>query len=373
MKRKVFALLMAAVLVFAMTACSGGGDATTAAAEGTQAAGDETATTAAGAEETEASGGETTGTIKVGMVTDVGGINDQSFNQSSWEGLQRAQDELGVEVTYLESHQDSDYATNIQTLIDDECDLIICVGYMLADAVNQAAQDNPDQLFAIIDDQTYSDLPNLACLMFEQEQASYLVGIVAAMMTETNTVGFVIGQSTGPMNEFGYGYVDGVLSTNPDATVLQYNANNFGDAGLGKTAAKDMATNGADVIYHAAGGTGAGVIEACQEDGIWAIGVDSDQNHLAPETVVTSAMKRVDNASYDITKAVLEGTYTPGVHIYSLEDGGVDIAPTTDLLPDDVLAAVEEAKQAIINGEIVVPATQEDFEAKYGPDVYQLD
>ena len=102
-------------------------------------------------------------------------------------------------------------------------------------------------------------------------------------------------------------------------------------------------------------------------------GVDSDQNHLAPETVVTSAMKRVDNASYDITKAVLEGTYTPGVHIYSLEDGGVDIAPTTDLLPDDVLAAVEEAKQAIINGEIVVPATQEDFEAKYGPDVYQLD
>ena len=366
MKRRLFALLMAAILVFSLAACSGGSDATEPA--GTEAAGGTEA-----AEGTEAAGGETTGTIKVGMVTDVGGINDQSFNQSSWEGLQRAQEELGIDPVYVESHQDSEYATNIESLIDADCDLIICVGYMLADATREAAEMYPDQKFAIIDDNSNADLPNVACLMFEQEQASYLVGIVAGMMTESNTVGFVLGQSTGPMNEFGYGYVDGVLSTNPDATVLQYNTNAFGDAGLGKTAAKDMITNGADVIYHAAGGTGAGVIEACAEDGVWAIGVDSDQNHLAPETVVTSAMKRVDNASYDIAKAVLEGTYTPGEHVYSLEDGGVDIAPTTTLLPDDVLAAVETAKQQIIDGEIVVPATQEEFEEKYGPDVYQLD
>ena len=192
------------------------------------------------------------------------------------------------------------------------------------------------------------------------------------MMTEKNNVGFVIGMNTGPMNQFGYGYCAGVLDANPEATIQQYNANNFGDAGVGKTAAKDMVTKGADVIFHAAGGTGSGVIDGCAEEGIWAIGVDTDQNSLAPDTVVTSAMKRVDNASYDIAKAVLEGTYTAGVHTYGLTDGGVDLAPTQTLLPADVLAAVEQAKQDIIDGKITVPDNQADFEAKYG-EVYELD
>lgn len=301
-----------------------------------------------------------TETVKIGMVTDVGGVNDQSFNQSSWEGLQTlAAEDSSFEVQYLESKTDADYSANIQTFIDEEYDLIICVGYMLADATREAAEANPDQLFAIIDDATI-DLDNVACLMFSQQEASYLVGVVAGMMTESNTVGYVQGMVSETMNLFGLGYISGVLSVNPDATVLQYNANNFADSAAGSAAATDMVTKGADVIYHAAGGTGAGVISACADNGIYAIGVDSDQSYLAPETVVTSAMKRVDIASQDISKAVKDGTFTGGVHTYDLANGGVDIAPTQDLLPAEVIEAVEAAKAGILSGEIVVPTTLDE-------------
>ena len=294
---------------------------------------------------------------KIGMVTDVGGVNDKSFNQTSWEGLQAlAAEDSSFEVNYLESKTDADYQTNINTFIDEDYDLIICVGYMLADATREAAQDNPDQLFAIIDDASI-DLPNVACLMFAQEQASYLVGLVAGSMTKSHTVGYVQGMVSDSMNLFGIGYITGVLETCPDAKVLQYNANNFGDIAGGTTAAKNMITNGADVIYHAAGGTGLGVINACDEEGIWAIGVDTDQAPLAPDHVLTSAMKRVDIASQDISKAVKDGNFTAGVHMYDLSNGGVDLAPTRDHIPADVLTVVENAKAAIIAGEKTVPTT----------------
>lgn len=311
-------------------------------------------------------------TIKVGMVTDVGGVNDGSFNQSSWEGLSRASEELGIEAKYLESSTDADYAANIETFIDDEYDLIICVGYMLADATRAAAEDYPEQKFAIIDDSSCSDLDNVTCLMFEQAQASYLVGYVAGLMTESNKVGFALGMSTEIMNQFGYGYCAGVLDANPDAQILQQNMNSFSDSAAGKTAATSMITDGADVIFHAAGATGLGVIEACKENGIWAIGVDSDQSVLAPETIITSAMKRVDNACYDAAKSCLEGTLESGIQTYDLSSAGVDIAPTTDNLPEDVIEAVEQVKEQIVSGEITVPNNQADFEAAYG-DVYELD
>lgn len=340
--KKMLALVLALVMVFTLVACGNGDDN----------ANDGNASNTDVPEVT---------TIKVGMVTDVGGVNDQSFNQSAWEGLQALEEENeAIEVDYLESSTDADYAGNIQTFIDEDYDLIICVGYMLASATREAAMANPDQKFAIIDDATNADLDNVACLMFSQEQASYLVGVVAGMMTESNTVGYVQGMVSDNMNLFGIGYIAGVKSVNPDATVLQYNANNFADAAAGSAAATDMITKGADVIYHAAGGTGAGVISACDENGIYAIGVDSDQSHLAPETVVTSAMKRVDIASQDISLAFLNGEFTGGVHTYNLENGGVDIAPTQDLLPQEVIDAVTAAKEAILAGEVVVPTTVEE-------------
>ena len=310
--------------------------------------------------------------FKIGMVTDVGGVNDGSFNQSAWEGLQRAAENFGCEVKYIESKGDADFVPNIESFLDEDYDLIICTGYVMADAVRDAAELNPDQKFAIVDDASNADLDNVTCMMFEQEQASYLVGLAAGYTTESNIVGFVTGAANETMNSFGYGYCAGVLDANPDATILQYNANNFGDASGGKTAVNTMVTKGADVVFHAAGGTGIGVIDGCKENKIWAIGVDSDQSPLAPETILTSALKRVDNACYDATKKTILGTLEGGVETYDLAAGGVDIAPTTDNLSKDVLEKIEKAKKDIIAGDLVVPKNQEEFEEKYG-DVYELD
>ena len=363
MKKRVLALLMVAVMAMGSLVACGSKD---------EAPNETPAASGAPEAENPETPAAPTGTVKIGMVTDVGGVNDGSFNQSSWEGLKRAQEELGIEAKYLESATDADYSPNIETFVDEGYDLIICVGYMLADATRKAAEAYPDQKFAIIDDATNADLPNVTCLMFEQAQASYLVGVVAAMTTKTNNVGFVLGMASETMNQFGYGYLAGVLDTNPDCKVQQINANSFGDTAMGKSNAVTMVTEGADVIFHAAGGTGIGVIEGCKESKIWAIGVDSDQSVLAPETILTSAMKRVDNACFDIAKECVEGSVAAGVKTYDLSSAGVDIAPTTDNLTDEVKSAVEDIKAKIISGEIVVPTTQADFEAKYG-DAYTLD
>ncbi|WP_081677422.1 BMP family lipoprotein [Butyrivibrio sp. WCD3002] len=394
--KKLLAMMLTASLTFSLVACGGSSSDNTAETAASEAASEvveeattEEATEEVAAEETTEETAEETeeaaeatddaaaldGTgYKIGLVTDVGGVNDQSFNQSAWEGLQQAQKEFGVEVSYLESSTDSDYASNIETFIDEDYNLIICVGYMLADATREAATANPDVKFAIIDDSSNADLDNVTCLTFKQEQASYLVGYVAGLTTKSNNVGFVLGMSSETMHLFGYGYAAGVLDANPDCTIQQMNANSFADSAIGKTDATQMITNGADVIFHAAGSTGLGVIEACQEagDGIYAIGVDSDQNYLAPDTVITSAMKRVDVSVYDSVKGLLEGTIKGGEVVYDLSVGGVDIAPTTTLLSDDVISKVEDVKAKIISGEIKVPSSQSEFEATYG-DVYELD
>lgn len=309
--------------------------------------------------------------IRVGMVTDTGGINDGSFNQTSWAGLERAETELGIEINYLESETDADYETNIETFLDEEFDLIIGVGYMLASAIREAAIDNPDRKFAIIDDSTNADLPNVACLMFRQEQAAYLVGYIAGLTTVSDNVGFVLGMSTGLMNRFGYGFAAGVTDANPTARIQMANANAFTDPSQGRSIATSMITNGADVLFHAAGGTGLGMIEACKEANIMAIGVDSDQSKLAPANIITSALKRVDTASYEVAKSVVENRYQGGIILYDLASEGVDYV-ASDLLSEDIKRTVEEVKAGILSGDIVVPDNQADFEAKYG-NIYTLD
>ena len=334
--KKIIAMILALVMCFSLVACGGG--------------------------DSQADDGATK--IKIGMVTDTGGVNDQSFNQSSWEGLQAlAAEDDSFEVHYLESKTDADYNTNIQNFVDEEYDLIIGVGYMLAGAVRDAAIANPEQKFAIIDDSSNSDLENVACLMFAQEQASYLVGIAAGMMTETNVIGYVQGMESDNMNLFGIGYIAGAQSVNADVTVLQYNANSFNDSAAGSAAVTNFVTQGADIVYHAAGGTGSGVISGCQENKIYAIGVDCDQSYVAPETVITSAMKRVDIAVQDISKAVKDDTYAAGVNVYDINNGGVDIAPTKTLLPAEVVEAVEAAKADLQSGAVVVPTTRAECPA----------
>ena len=356
MKRRIKALMMAAAMCMSLVACGSSNTNTT-----------ENNNTA----ESGSAAAKDTSDLKIGLVTDVGGVNDGSFNQTAWEGMERAAEELGVTVNYLESGTDADYAPNLETFADEEYDLIISIGYMLADATRTAAEQNPDIKFAIVDDATI-DLLNVTCLMFRAEQASYLAGYVAGKTTKTNNVGYVAGMANETMNQFGYGYCAGVLDANPDAKIQQFNANSFADAATGKTMANTAITNGADVIFHAAAATGLGVIEACHEAGVYAIGVDSDQSGISPDTVLTSAMKRVDNAVYDTIESLVNGTLESSVHTYDLAEGGVDIAPSQDLIADDVIEAVNEVKEKIISSEMEVPADKESFEAKYG-DVYELD
>ena len=375
MKKRIFAAFLALTMALSLAACGASGGEKKESAKATEQGSEKG--TEAGSEKAEESKAEKKDAssgkgLKVGIVTDVGGVNDGSFNQSAWEGLQRAQKELGIEAKYLESKTDADYKPNIETFVDEDYDLIICIGYALADALKAESASNPDVKFAIVDDASLADVSNVTSLMFEQAQVSYLAGYVAGKTSKSNTVGIVLGMATDLMNQFGYGYTAGVLDANASAKVLQANANSFADTATGKTAANNMVTNGADVIFQVAGGTGLGVIDACKEAKIWAIGVDSDQSSIAPETILTSAMKRVDNAVFDVTKELVEGKLEGGVKTYTLADEGVDLAPGTENINPEVVKEVEELKKKIVSGDLKVPNNKADFEAKYG-DVYELD
>lgn len=307
--------------------------------------------------------------ISVTMVTDTGGVSDQSFNQSAWEGLQRAEKELNVKASYKESTQDADYVPNLETVLDDGNDLIWGIGYKLEAAIFDAAESNPDQKYGIID-YSYEDdgketPENVMCVMFNDEHSSFLVGYIAAQMTETDKVGFVGGIEGPVIDRFDYGYQAGVEYANEESgknvEVLRQYAESFGDAAKGKAIALQMYQQGADIVFHAAGNVGTGVIEAAKEQEKYAIGVDRDQNELAPENVITSAIKRVDLGTYNGTKDVIDNKFKGGETVrYGLEDGAVDIAPTSDkLVPKEVLEKVEELKKKIISGEIKVPYNKE--------------
>jgi len=303
--------------------------------------------------------------LAIAMVTDIGGVNDQSFNQSAWEGLQRAEKELGIKASYKESKQDADYAPNMESLHDAKNDLIWGIGFLMGDAIAKAAKTYPNQKYAIIDS-SYGDKtpPNVVGVMFQAEQPSFLVGYIAGKMTKTKTVGFIGGIKFPLIEEFEYGYKAGVMMANKKIKILDQYAESFNDAAKGKAIALQMYQKGADIVYHAAGQVGDGVIEAAKETKKFAIGVDKDQNHLAPDNVITSAMKRVDTAIFDIAKKLKAGTWEGGKTVYySLGNGGVGIAPTSNKhVPADVLKEVEDLTKKIIAGEIVVPKTKAEFD-----------
>ncbi|MDR0377357.1 MAG: BMP family ABC transporter substrate-binding protein [Spirochaetaceae bacterium] len=313
--------------------------------------------------------------IQIGLVTDVGGVNDQSFNQSAWEGLQRFTQDTGLNVRYIESRDESNYAPNINTFVDEGYDLIWGVGFMLGDAMAQAGRDYPDNQFAIIDfayspDQVPNN--NVSGVVFAAEECSFLVGFIAGKVTETGKVGHVNGIASPTMESFAVGYYAGVLTANPDVQIMGQYSGSFGDPAAGKAIANQYFADGADVIYHAAGGTGAGVIEAAREQNKWAIGVDMDQNYIAPDNVLTSALKRVDNALYDVSDMMRQGTFKGGsTLLYNLKNNGVGYATTGNHIPQDVITEVEAIKARIVAGELTVPATAAEIEAQF-PGKYNL-
>ncbi len=314
---------------------------------------------------TEESNTKDDGVIKIGMITDTGGVNDESFNQSAWTGLQNAQKEIGedkLEVKYLESKQDADYVPNVETFVEEEMDLIIGVGYKLEPAIKEAAENYPDQKFAIID--SVVDAENVVSLLFEDHVSAYLTGIIAGKMTETNKVGFIGGVEGEVVERFNWGFRAGVEAVNPDAEYIAQYSNSFTDAALGKSIANQMHSNGVDVILTAAGGVGIGAIEAAKENNKKAIGVDQDQNALAPDNVITSAMKNIDVSVANLAKKLVDGEFQGGETIVNtLEMGGVGIAPTTDRnVNPEVLQVVNEYAEKIKKGEIKVPQNKEEYE-----------
>ena len=303
--------------------------------------------------------------LSIGVVTDVGGINDKSFNQSAWEGLKKAQD-LGVKPSYLETKNENDYVKNLESVSStgSKRDLIWGVGFIMADAVESEAKKHPGQKYAIIDNSYGNATPsNVVGVTFRENESSFLVGYIAGKMTKTNTVGFIGGVESELMHKFQYGYMAGVRYANPDCRVVSEYAGSFDDAAKGKEIAARMYGGGADIIFHAAGATGNGLIECAKEMGKYCIGVDSDQSFLAPKNVLTSAMKRVDNVVYDVARDLKKGKWNGGATIqYGLAEGGVDIAPTTNrLVPKNILNEVNGLKVKITSGGLKIPETEEEY------------
>lgn len=312
--------------------------------------------------------------LKVAMVTDTGGVDDKSFNQSAWEGLQAWGKENGLTkgsgFDYFQSTNESEYATNIDTAVSSGYEVVYGIGFALKDAISKAADDNDKIKFVIIDD-VIEGKNNVASVTFADNEAAYLAGIAAAMTTKTKTVGFVGGMEGTVITRFEKGFEAGVKSVDDSIKIKVDYAGSFGDAAKGKTIAAAQYAAGADVVYQVAGGTGAGVFNEArtinekrnEADKVWVIGVDRDQNEEGKYTskdgkssnfVLASTLKGVGKAVQLINKKVADKKFPAGkTTVYGLKEGGVDIATTN--LSKDVIKAIEEAKEKIKSGDVKVP------------------
>ncbi len=303
----------------------------------------------------------------MGLVFDVGGRGDKSFNDAAYAGLERAQKELGIEFTTLETGEGADREAALRQLAAGGSQLVFGVGFLFSDDIRRLAEEFPDVKFACVD-YTVQDgevlPPNLVALKFREEQGSYLVGALAALLSRTHTVGFVGGMEIPLIKKFEAGYRAGVEKAAPGTKVLVKYAGTTGTAFKDPTKGKELALSeyhqGADIIFHAAGSTGLGVFEAARELNRLAIGVDADQWDEAPGVVVTSMVKRVDNAVFDTIKQVQEGHWSGGVHVFGLAEHGVGWvydARNRHMIPDPVRATVDSLEAEIVSGAIEVPTS----------------
>ena len=279
--------------------------------------------------------------LKVALILSEGGVNDESFNQSAWQGALSAKENLDVDVSYLESKQISDYETNIESAIDQGNDLIIGVGFQLGDAIKEASENYPDQKFAIVDS-TYDEIPsNLTPILFNEKQAGYLTGLIASQMTNTNAVGFIGGMDIPSVSQFLVGFEKAIKEENKDIKVLSQYANSFTDSAKGKAIAQQMISQGADILFTCGGGVNSGVWEACNEAGIKAIGVDMPSNQFAPNTIITSALKNIGTGLEITIKDLTEGKFKGGeATIYDLSSSGVGYE-ITEHLSDELIEYVD--------------------------------
>jgi basic membrane protein A len=378
-KQQVRLLSLLAALVLVLAAC-GGSAATTTTAGGAEP------TTTAGAEPTTTAGAEPTTTaapatdVSVGLIFDIGGRGDQSFNDSAAAGMERAESELGITFTEASPNDDGSNRAELLQLAADSSNLVIGVGFLFEGDAAAVGIENPEVNFAVVDSPMldftvdppvpYGD--NIAGLVFAEHQGSFLVGAAAALKSATGTIGFIGGVSGvgGLIERFEAGFRAGAAAVNPDIEIVsEYitaapDFDGFNAPDRARDIALAMYEAGADIVYHAAGGSGAGLFEAAREQSeasgskVWAIGVDSDQYNTADEGVreyiLTSMLKRVDVSIFEVTRSVIDGTFTAGPTTYDLSVDGVGYS-TTGGFVDDIVDQLEDFKAQIVSGEIEVP------------------
>lgn len=301
------------------------------------------------------------------MVADVGGVNDQSYNQGAWEGLQAFQEGTGAKASFIETVQMSDLATNFDRAVDGDHSLIWGIGFNTADPLEASAKMNPELNFAIVDHEYGEDtLENVTSAMFDINEASFMVGYIAGLTTETNKVAYIGGMRSPSMDLFEYGYKAGVdhaaNELGKEIEVEVQIAESFSDAAKGKAIAASLYSGGSDIIFVAAGATGNGVIEQAIEEDKFVIGVDRDQSYLAPNNVLTSALKHVGVVTEDLSKRFVEGEELGGQIIrYGLDNGGVGIPENNPNMDQEVYEKAMEIQDLIINGEIEPPYSEDTY------------
>ena len=303
--------------------------------------------------------------LRVGLVTDLGQLNDRGFNQLAYEGLQRAGEELGAETRVLESGSDAEYVPNHSSLAEEGYDVVIGVGFAQGEAVAQVAQQYPDTKFVIIDvDQ--GDLPgtpeNVVGLLFREEEAGYLAGYLAALTVQrqdgSDVISSVGGMKEPPVDRFIAGYQAGAQAAVDGITVLNGYSQDWDDLAKCKEVALDQIARSSQVVFQVAGGCGLGALDAAQEEQVWGIGVDADQSFLGPH-VLTSAIKRVDEAVFQTIQSVLDGSWEGGTNrVFGLADDGVGLGTISDDVSQEDRDAVEEVRRQIVDGELAgIPTT----------------
>lgn len=332
--RKILALFTTLITMFAVVSCGGSKTETAPAAEKGK---------------------------KIAIVFSTGGLGDKSFNDSANAGLQRAAKELGISYDYYEPKDASAEAQNQLSNYAEkgEYDLIIAVGFTMKDSTIAVAKEFPNQKFAIIDE-VIEGMDNVASLMFKEQEGSFLTGALAAMMTKSNVIGFVGGVEAPVIQRFESGYVQGAKYVNPDIKVLSVfinGSNPFNDPVAAKALTETLVQSKADIIYHASGASGAGVFQAAKEKGVYAIGVDSNQDDVEKGVVLTSMLKRVDNAVFDEVKETIEGNFKPGIKYFGLKENGVgttDFEFTKDIIGQEKINKLSELSKDIVDGKIKV-------------------
>jgi basic membrane protein A len=305
------------------------------------------------------------GKIRVGIVFDIGGKDDKSFNAAAWEGVKRAAVDFPIKLRDVEPGDPTSIEPSMRAFAERGYDLIIGVGFAQAPIMQDVAHDYPNLKFAIIDG--VIDLDNVASLIFKEHEGSFLVGMIAGRATKTNKIGFVGGMDIPLIRKFEKGYEEGAHYANPKVQVFDnyvgVNDAAWNNPGKGKELAKAQIERGADVVFQAAGNSGLGVFDAAEETNNLAIGVDSNQNWVKPGFILTSMIKRVDVAVYNAVRETIEGRFKGGIHLFGLENDGVGYALddyNRNLIPPSVIDEIERAKNEIIAGRIKVTDAMAD-------------